>query len=375
MDRAGAWHCIVGIVGSSGFSLRRDHNCTAESGFQRAELCGKSSGFPADRNGHMMVADLGGNGSFGKILRINGAASGIRFTDAGIRQHSGLAAYAGGFNGVGNREAGIGQSLMHPGHDLPPDPFVVGGAASDGRNLLVIVTAGPYAGSIVRCIAHKPDIHVAGGRTGFSGIGHTRDIGWYAGGIQADAGRSVHAAAFHGLCQGVGQEKGRGILKDPFGLGLILQKDFSVVIQDLCEENRLRIDPAVGDGGVGSGEFQVGNALGDASQGRGRIVIRFCQRGDPEIPGVFHAQLGRYRLHHTADGHNVHRINDAVADGAVSHISLLGIPVPEGFLANRIGGVIVDRAQGGSAGVQSRRKGGQHLKGGAWLTQGVGGTV
>ena len=264
---------------------------------------------------------------------------------------------------------------MGPGHDLLPDPFVVGSAAPDGRDLLVIIAAGPDAGSVVRRIAHEPDIHIAGGRTGFSGIGHAWDIGRNAGGIQADTGRGVHAAAFHGLCQGVGQKEGRGILKDPFGLGLVFQKDLSVMIQDLREENGLRIDPAVGDGRISAGELQVGNSLGDAAQGRGRVIIRFCQGGDPEIPGIFHSQLGRHCLHHTADGHDIHRINDTVADGAVTHIALLCIPVPEGLLSHRIGGVVVNGAQGGSAGIQSRGKGGQHLKGGARLAQGIGGTV
>ena len=51
--------------------------------------------------------------------------------------------------------------------------------------------AGPDAGGIVRRIAHEPDIYIAGGRTGFSCIGHAWDIGRNAGGIQADAGRGV----------------------------------------------------------------------------------------------------------------------------------------------------------------------------------------
>ena len=59
------------------------------------------------------------------------------------------------------------------------------------------------------------------------------------------------------------------------------------MIQDLREENGLRIDPAVGDGRISAGKLQVGNSLGDAAQGRSRVIIRFCQGGDPEIPGIF----------------------------------------------------------------------------------------
>lgn len=55
------------------------------------------------------------------------------------------------------------------------------------------------------------------------------------------------------------------------------------MIQDLCEENRLRIDPAIGDGRISAGELQVGNSLGDAAQGCGCVIICFCQGGDPKF--------------------------------------------------------------------------------------------
>ena len=58
---------------------------------------------------------------------------------------------------------------MDTGHDLAPDILVEGGSAVSRSQFLVIVTAGPDAGSEVRGVAHKPDIVVLGSRSALSG--------------------------------------------------------------------------------------------------------------------------------------------------------------------------------------------------------------
>ena len=79
----------------------------------------------------MMGASLRGRRSFGEILCVNSAASGIVLADSGYRPRTGYPADLDGLNGIGNLEAHIRESIMDTGHDLPPDDLVVGGAASD----------------------------------------------------------------------------------------------------------------------------------------------------------------------------------------------------------------------------------------------------
>ena len=60
--------------------------------------------------------------------------------------------------------------------------------------------------------AHEPDVVVAGGGAAFAGIGHAGNIGPGAGGVDTDPGPGKLAVAFHGVFQGTGQKKCRGIL-------------------------------------------------------------------------------------------------------------------------------------------------------------------
>ena len=68
-------------------------------------------------------------------------------------------------------------------HDLFPDLLVVGSAASDRGDLLVIITSGPDSRRVIRGKSDEPDIVVARCRTGFTGIGHPRDISHRTGGV------------------------------------------------------------------------------------------------------------------------------------------------------------------------------------------------
>ena len=91
---------------------------------------------------------------------------------------------------------------MNPVHDVFPDNLMVGSAASNGGDFLVVVTAGPDSRCIIRRITYKPDVVVAGGGTRFSCIGHVGQVGAGAGGIKVSA--SIHPAALHGLGHGIG---------------------------------------------------------------------------------------------------------------------------------------------------------------------------
>ena len=54
-------------------------------------------------------------------------------------------------------------------HDIAPDILVEGGPSVAGGQLLVVITAAPDAGGIVRCKAYEPDIVIGGGSTALAG--------------------------------------------------------------------------------------------------------------------------------------------------------------------------------------------------------------
>ena len=148
----------------------------------------------------------------------------------------------------------------------------------------------------------------------------------------------------------------------------------AVAVQYLGEEYGFGIYAVVGDGGIRRSQLHIGNAFCQAAQSGGRIIVGVGQGGDTEILGVFHAQLGRNRLHKTSDCNDVHGVDDPVPDVGISLISA-GIPVAEGFASYGIGGVVVDGPQSSASRIQSRSKGRDDLKGGSWLPGYVGGAV
>ena len=148
------------------------------------------------------------------------------------------------------------------------------------------------------------------------------------------------------------------------------------MVQYLGEESWLCVNAAVGNGGVGRGQLQVGNTLCDAAQGSGCSQVVLCKGGNAHVFCVLHTQLRRDCLHKTAHSHNVHGVDDAVPDAGVTGKAIAGIPpVPEGLVSYGVGRVVVDRAQGGAAGIQGGREGRDDLKGGAWLAVYVAGAV
>ena len=78
--------------------------------------------------------------------------------------------------------------------------------------------------------------------------------------------------------------------------GRVFQQDVSLLICDFGVEDRLYIDPPVGDGRVGGGELQIADAVGDAAQGQrldhipGSIVDK---AGKPEAQKIIKSGLGR----------------------------------------------------------------------------------
>ena len=169
----------------------------------------EAAGCRADGGNAMVVADLRGFRTLGKILGVHRAAAGIVFADSGAGQLSGLPADLGRRNRGRNGKSRIGQALMDSGHNIFPDDLMVRGTAADGGNFLVVVAAGPDSRRIVRRVSYEPDIVVAGSRTGLSGVGHIGQVGAGAGGVQVAA--AVHTAAFHGLGHGVRQQEGSRI--------------------------------------------------------------------------------------------------------------------------------------------------------------------
>ena len=148
------------------------------------------------------------------------------------------------------------------------------------------------------------------------------------------------------------------------------------MVQYLGEESWLCVNAAVGNGGVGRGQLQVGNTLCDAAQGSGCSQVVLCKGGNAHVFCVLHTQLRRDCLHKTAHSHNVHGVDDAVPDAGVTGKAIAGIPpVPEGFRSYGIRRVVVNRAQGSAACVQGRGKSSDYLKGGARLAVYVAGAV
>lgn len=125
-------------------------------------------GYRADRCAYMIVAYIGWDCTFCKILGVYRIASGVVVADAGDCQLAGFAADLSGFYAVRHWKARIGHSFMDPGHDLPPDGFVEGGSSILFRKFLVIVAAGPDTSGIIGSKAYEPDIIVCGGGTTFS---------------------------------------------------------------------------------------------------------------------------------------------------------------------------------------------------------------
>ena len=64
---------------------------------------------------------------------------------------------------------GQGQFRVNPVHDCGPENFAVGVPDGAGGELLIVVEAAPDTAGVIRCVAHKPDVLVAGGRSCFSG--------------------------------------------------------------------------------------------------------------------------------------------------------------------------------------------------------------
>ena len=85
-------------------------------------------------------------------------------------QHTGFAAYRRLCDRGRNRETGIRHAFMDTLHDFAPDDLMVGGRAADRCNLLIIVTARPDSGCVIRRKAYEPDIVVTCRGAGFSGI-------------------------------------------------------------------------------------------------------------------------------------------------------------------------------------------------------------
>ena len=222
---------------------------------------------------------------------------------------------------------------------------MVGSTAVLSGELLVLVTAAPYTGGVIRCVADEPDIVVVAGGTALAGCRHVRQGCAGAGGADADTGACEDAVGLHGILHGISQQERGGILQNPVGFRLIVDEQLAIVIQDLCEEYRFGVKAAVGNGSKGSGQFQVG-----------------------------HTQLRTYGFHHGAHSNDVHGVDDTVADVGVTQVTLL-IPVFKGLGAHGERGIVVNASQGGTAGVQSRGKCSNDLESRTRLSGSVGSAV
>ena len=104
---------------------------------------------------------------------------------------------------------------MDPVHDVAPDVLVEGGAAvihASVLKLLVVVTSAPYAGGIIRRVAHEPYIVVGGGGAALAGRSHACQGSTGAGGVDGHARAGKFAVTLHGFGHGVRQKEGSGIL-------------------------------------------------------------------------------------------------------------------------------------------------------------------
>lgn len=74
--------------------------------------------------------------------------------------------------------------------------------------------------------------------------------------------------AWHGIFHGIGQKECGGILQNPVGFRLIVNKQLSIVVEDFGKEYRFGVKAAVGNGSEGRGQLQVGHTFCDAAQRR-----------------------------------------------------------------------------------------------------------
>ena len=304
----------------------------------------------------------------GKIFAVYGVASGVCVTDSPHGQTARFPAHISLGNSPGRRKSSVLQAFVDPVHDFFPDYFVIGCAA---LHRLPVVIAAPDPHGIIRRVTYKPQILVVGGGSAFSRGRH--------------GGRSCFppCGAYHGhrkfarslqyVSHGVGQEKRRLLLQGLMTLRLLLQEHIAVMVQDPGKKGGSGVHSSCPYGCKGGGQFQVGHAVGDPSQGRGRIVILLRQGGDAQVPGVPHPKLGRNRVHHTADRHDIHGICDGLPDVGVSVIS--SVPVAEFLFPRRVGPVIVNRGQGSILSVQGRGKGGDDLEDRTGLPERIRGPV
>jgi len=147
------------------------------------------------------------------------------------------------------------------------------------------------------------------------------------------------------------------------------------VVQDLGEEDRLRVDTAVCDRSERVRQLQVGNTFcNTAESGRG-VVIAVRQGGDPEVSRVFHAELRCHSLDHTAHGNDIHGVDDTVTDRTVAHIAFAAVPVPECLCSHRVRSIIIDTSEGSSACIDRRSEGCDDLESRSRLAERVCRTV
>ena len=155
------------------------------------------------------------------------------------------------------------------------------------------------------------------------------------------------------------------------------------MVHHLGVERGLDIGSAVGDGGVGGVQLQVGHAVGDAAEGQGLRHVRIDlsadlfsvrQGGEAEIQQIIIACPGTdegQRL----DRYDVQGIGDSFPQGADAPVAG-AVPV-----GNRTAAVIIKGRvhkhvrQRQSRAVQSGRIGGDDLERGAGLPRGRGGAV
>ena len=171
----------------------------------RAVRARKESGYAADGCEHMGVAHLCRYGSLGKVFRVDSVTTRVVGADTRNGQLAGFAADLCGFDAVRNGEARVTQSLVDTGHDLAPDILVEGGSAVLCGQLLVLIAAAPHTGSVIRCIADKPDIVVVAGRTTLTGSRHVWQCGAGTGGADADTGACENVVRLHGILHGIRQ--------------------------------------------------------------------------------------------------------------------------------------------------------------------------
>ena len=81
------------------------------------------------------------------------------------------------------------------------------------------------------------------------------------------------AVGFHGSGHSIRQKEGSGILQYPVGFRLIVNQDFTVMIQNLGEKYRPGINSLVGNGCIGRSQLQIGGAVGQAAKSLGGCLL------------------------------------------------------------------------------------------------------